>query len=241
MPRPAGVLGGAFRRFGVDGADASLRQAAWAARCVGRGEGTPLRHTDVAALADALDTCTVDRDTVIFERGEQGGGVWLVRAGRVELSLGSRRRRSVVCTLGSGDVDGDIQLLLDIAMPYTARALTEVTYLHMSAASFDLLMRANPELARYWMSSVAFRLTTSQDRILALLGRSLPEQVARLLLDEAEGGRVTLSQRTMAAMLGARRRSLKAVLEELENDNVIEINNGVIAIYDYDQLADQAG
>lgn len=97
--------------------------------------------------------------------------------------------------LRPGDVDGDVQLLLDMPMPYTARALTEVTYLYLSAPAFDALVQQKPTIARRWMSSIALRLATSQARILGLLGRSLTEQVARLLLDEAAEGKVTLTQR----------------------------------------------
>ena len=34
--------------------DARIRQAAWVARCVGRGEAAPLRPEDVTALAGML-------------------------------------------------------------------------------------------------------------------------------------------------------------------------------------------
>lgn len=241
VPSPAGVLANALRRFSGDGTEARLRQAAWVARCVGRGENAPLRRADIAALADVLEARTISRDTVMFRRGDRNSGVWIVREGRVELSVGARRRRAVVHVLHPGDVDGDVQLLLHMAMPYSARALTEVTYLHVGAAEFDPLIQRNPMLARRWMSSIAARLATSQTRILGLLGRSLTEQVARLLLDEAERGRVTLTQQTLAAMLGVHRPSLNRILTEMEDDDIIEISYGVIVIADYDRLVDLAG
>ena len=38
--------------------DARIRQAAWVARCVGRGESAPLRTDDVTALAGMLSLWT---------------------------------------------------------------------------------------------------------------------------------------------------------------------------------------
>jgi CRP/FNR family transcriptional regulator, cAMP and macrophage regulator len=237
---PAGALGRVLRRVGGTPADASVRQAAWIARCVGRGEAAPLRQTDVTALADVLQARAVARDAVLFRNGQRSAGVWIVRDGRVELSVGSGRRRVVVHLLQAGDVDGDIQLLLDMPMPYTARALTDSTCLHLADTDFDALLRHSPPLARRWMSSIAMRLATSQNRILGLLGKSLTEQVAKLLLDEAVNGTVALTQRTLSAMLGVQRPSLNKIVKDLENDNLITVGYGTIKINDGAALAKRA-
>jgi CRP-like cAMP-binding protein len=229
---PAAAVGHALRRLGGDMADNRLRQAAWVARCVGRGDGAPLRAQDVTALADVLAKRDAERGSVVFSAGEQRSGVWIIRDGRIELSVGSGRRRVVVQVLRPGDVDGDIELLLDMPMPYTARALTDATVLHLSCADFESLVHTNPAIARRWLSSVARRLAASQERIIALLGKSLTEQVARLLLDEAVEERVELTQRTMAAMLGVRRPSLNKVLKQLEADGLITIGYGTIQLTD---------
>ena len=106
LPVPAGI------------SEAQIRQAAWVARCVGRGQSAPLRPGDVTALASMLEVRTFPPGAVLFG-GRQPSGVWIVRDGRIELSVGSGRRRAVVQLLRPGDVDGDIQLLrpLFIASP----------------------------------------------------------------------------------------------------------------------------
>lgn len=236
-----GAVGHALRRLGGDSVDARLRQAAWVARCVGRGDGAPLRPDDVTALAGVLEMHATPRGAPVFTAGEQRSGVWIVREGRVELSVGSGRRRAVVHVLRPGDVDGDIELLLGMPMPYTARALTDATVLHLSGPGFEALVQTNPAIARRWLSSIARRLAASQDRILGLLGKSLTEQVARLLLDEAVEDRVELTQRTVAAMLGVQRPSLNKVLKQLEADGLISISYGTIDVTDRNGLAKRAG
>jgi CRP-like cAMP-binding protein len=227
LPVPAGI------------GEAQIRQAAWVARCVGRGQSAPLRPGDVTALASMLKVRTFPPGAVLFGGG-QPSGVWIVREGRIELSVGSGRRRAVVQLLRPGDVDGDIQLLLEMPLPYTGRAVSEVTCLFMDPDDFEELLATRPGIARRWLSSVAQRLAASQARILALLGGSLAAQAARLLADEAVEGRVELPQRTLAAMLGVQRPSLNKVLKDLERDGLIRISYSTIEVLDRAKLAARA-
>jgi CRP/FNR family transcriptional regulator, cAMP and macrophage regulator len=129
-------------------------------------------------------------------------------------------------------VDGDIQLLLGMPMPYTGRAIADTHCLFLASADFEQLLAARPPIARRWLSSVAQRLVASQARVLGLLGGSLTAQAARLLAEEADGGRVGLPQRTLAAMLGVQRPSLNKVLKELERDGLIRVGYAAIDIVD---------
>ncbi len=49
------------------------------------------------------------------------------------MSVGAGRRRTVVHVLRPGDVDGDISLLLDMPLPYTAHTLDDATLLSLTA------------------------------------------------------------------------------------------------------------
>jgi CRP/FNR family transcriptional regulator, cAMP and macrophage regulator len=224
----------------ADASEAQIRQAAWVARCVGRGQAAPLHPEDVTALASTLTVRRCSPGEVLFRVGEQSSGVWIVRDGRIELSVGSGRRRAVVQLLRPGDVDGDIQRLLEMPLPYTGRALSEVTCLFLARDDFEELLASHPAIARRWLSSVAQRLAASQARILALLGGSLTAQAAILLAEEAVDGRVELPQRTLAAMLGVARPSLNKVLKELERDGLIRISYSAIEIPDAARLAARA-
>lgn len=173
--------------FGWRANDDAVRQAAWVARCVGRSASSPLPPADVAALAAYLEVRHVQAGGVVFPADRSQGGVWIVHAGTVELAVGSGRRRVIVQLLHPGDVDGDIQWLLSMPPPYTARAIDQTDCLFIAAASFDRLLGEHPAVAHRWPSSVASRLAAAHSRLLGLLGRPLPAQVARLLVER--GGR----------------------------------------------------
>ncbi|WP_116045996.1 Crp/Fnr family transcriptional regulator [Amycolatopsis palatopharyngis] len=220
-------------------AEDAIRQAAWVARCVGRGDTAPLSQDDVSALAATLHSRTYERGEVLFRGGAATEGVWIVQRGRVELSAGSGRRRAVVQVLRPGDVDGDIQHLLDMPFPYTARAVDDSVVLSLTVEGFEQLL-SESRLARRWLSSVAQRLATSQGRIIGLLGRSLTAQVARLLLDEAVDEDVLLPQRTLAAMLGVQRPSLNKILKDFERRGLISVGYAAIHLVDSSALLDTA-
>lgn len=217
---------------GTEPADPQIRQAAWVARCVGRGAAAPLHPDDLSALAGSLTARQFETGTVLFALGQEPCGVWIVRQGQVELAVGSGRRRAVVDVLRGGDVDGDIPLLLDMPMAYTARALEDSTCLYLDRANFEALLASHPRIARRWLSSVAQRVSASQARLIGLLGRPLPAQLAQLLLDESTDGTVQLAQRTLAAMLGVQRPSLNKILKDFERDGLISVRYAEIALID---------
>src|SRR6266567_362115 len=220
---------------------AAVRAAAWIARCVGRGEAAPLRREDLAVLAADLELRPMEPGQVVFAAGRPPKGVWIVRSGLVELAVGSGRRRAVVALMRPGDVDGDIQLLLRMGPPYTARAVDESDCLFLSAAAFERLLAERPAIARRWLSSVAARLARSEARLVGLLGGSLAEQAARLLLDEGIDGLVPLPQRTLAAMLGVQRPSLNKLLRDFERQGLIELGYRSVRVLDQEGLKRRGG
>jgi CRP-like cAMP-binding protein len=241
--QPSSALGHALQLLSADEhqLDGLIRQAAWAARRVGRDATAPLRSSELAELSGIVQHRAVTKGDVLFRAGQRSSGVWIVTEGRYELLLSSRQRRAVVGELRPGDVDGDIPLLLDQPVPYAARAVTAGSCRYLSRAAFERLLVDRPELARRWTASVAQRLAAGQARVVALLGQPLVRQAVRLLLDEATEAVVRLPQRTLAAMLGVQRPSLNKVLKELERDGLIAVRYATIEIVDAFALGDLAG
>jgi CRP-like cAMP-binding protein len=240
--QPSSALGHALQLLSADEhqLDGLIRQAAWAARCVGRGTTGPLRSEELADLGGIVQHRAVAKGDVLFRAGQRSSGVWIVTEGRYELLLSSRQRRAVVGGLRAGDVDGDIPLLLDQPVPYAARAVTKGSCRYLGRDAFEQLLTDRPELARRWTASVTQRLASGQARVVALLGQPLIRQAARLLLDEAVEAVVRLPQRTLAAMLGVQRPSLNKVLKELERDGLIAVRYATIEIVDAFALGDLA-
>ena len=215
----------------------SIQEAAWVARCVGRSDTVPFSEQDLSALASYIARHSSEIGGKLFSAGEIPPGVYIIRSGLVELVVGSGPRRLVVGLLNPGEVDGDVQLLLHMPFPYTARAVGSVSYLFIERGAFERLLLEHPTVTRRWLSSVAARVASSQRRIVGLLGRSLSSQVARLLQDEAVDGRILLPQRTIAAMLGVHRPSVNKIIKDLEGRGVIKVGYREIHILNATALA----
>jgi CRP-like cAMP-binding protein len=124
--------------------DSAVREAAWVARCVGDPHTTPLTEADLSALASYLQPLEYERGAPVFRGGERPEGVWIVRSGMIELSTGGGPRKIVVQMLYPGSVDGDIQLILNMALPYSARALETSRCLFLTSEAFEALLREHP-------------------------------------------------------------------------------------------------
>ncbi|MCA1692435.1 MAG: Crp/Fnr family transcriptional regulator, partial [Actinobacteria bacterium] len=181
------------------------------------------------------------RGSVLFRQGQPQDGVWVLRSGTVELTVGDGRRPLVVQVLRPGDVEGDIALLLGQPPPYGAHALDDVVCLFLAASSFERLLADYPPVARRWLSSIASRLARSHLRIVELLGRPLAAQVAALLLDEAVESEVRFPQRTLAAMLGVHRQALNRTLKGFERQGAVGLAYGRITLSDPTHLQAVAG
>jgi CRP-like cAMP-binding protein len=224
------VEGGRVRRD--EEQSAAFRDALWVSRCVGRPESAPLRPDDIHELARFLQVRTLEPGEPLNHVGDRPSAVCIVREGCLELAVSTGSGRVVIQTLRPGSIDGDIQLLLDIPMPYETRANTATTCLLLGQEDFDRLLATHGQLSKRWLTSVAQRLARSHDRLTSLLGEPLEVQVAQLLLDESVDGVVVLPQSTLAALLGVRRPSVNRVLRKFHRAGLVHVSYGKVSVVD---------
>jgi len=218
------------------------REAAWVARCVGRGDWAPLAKDDLEELALRLSVRTYEPGSQLFVQGQSPDGVFIVRDGRVELVWrGPMRRRLIVQILHPGNVEGDIGMILSMPPPYSARALDLVEALVITPSDLESLLANRPQVSRRWLSSVAARLVHAQQRILQLQDRDVREKVALLLLDEERDGAVELPQESLAALLAVRRQTVNSVLREFERGGLVQTSYRLVRIEDRAGLEAIAG
>lgn len=220
---------------------ASLRHAAWIARCLGRGDLAPLGEDDVAELAAELGEQRYAAGTVLFRMGEAPARVHIVRSGMVELSRTLQGRKAVLQILRPGDVVGDVPLIVRMPEPYDARALADSLVLAIDSVTLFSLLDRRPRLARRWLVSVALRAADTQGRLVDLLAGGLEAQVAAVLVRQEDHGFVHLSQGVLAELVGGRRTSVNRVLKRLERDGLVRVHYGQVEVLDPVALASLAG
>ncbi len=169
----------------------------------------------------------------LFREGEQATAAYLIKEGEVDLYRGSGRKRDVVSRIGPGAVIGDIAMFSSEPYISSARVVS-----HVIAFQFDR-DRLLPELARSpaiclrWLVAGLSQLEKTQRRVINLMHKTVLAQVADLLVDEAdERGEITLSQATMATLLGASRQSVNEALSEMKSRGWLETGYRHVRVLD---------
>ncbi len=221
---------------------ADQQHIAWLARSFGRPDYLPLSPEDLEVLAIAAEIIKRYPGTHLFKEGEQAVAAYLIKEGEVDLYRGQGSGREVVSRIGPGAVIGDIAMFSGEPYISSAQAVT-----HVTAFQFDR-DRLLPELARSpaiclrWLVAGLSQLEKTQRRVINLMHKTVLAQVADLLLDEVDGrGEVTMSQSTMATLLGASRQSVNEALSEMKAKGWLETGYRLVRLLDQPALKDVAG
>jgi CRP/FNR family transcriptional regulator, cyclic AMP receptor protein len=188
----------------------------------------------------------------IFARGDPGDTLFVIEAGRVEISRTSLGgRRSVLNQMGPGEILGEIAMLDNLARSADATAATEVTLLCVSRAGFMDFLRNHPDAAMALISGLCARVRQAADMFedQAQLGARV--RLARCLTRIAkkwgaagEDGSVVLnaplSQAELGEFSGLARENVNRQMKALENEGILCHVEGAIRIVDPEALAEIA-
>jgi len=215
---------------------------AWLARSFGRTDYLPLSPEDLEALSKAGDFIDKYPGTHLFREGRESDAAYVIEKGEVELYRGEGRRRRVVGRVREGAVIGDIAMFRGAPYISSAKALGPVTAFRLDRGRLLPLLLERPVIALRWLVAGLSQLESTQRRVLRLMQRTVKEQVAELLLDEADRfGEVHLSQASLATLLGASRQSVNEALGELREIGAAATGYRRIRVLDTELLASVAG
>lgn len=211
---------------------------AWLARSFGRTDYLPLTPSDLEALADAGSFVEKYPGTHLFKEGEDSTAAYVVKSGEVELYRTRKDGELVVGRIGPGAVIGDIALFQGTPYISSARAVEAVDAYRLDRSRLLPLLIEHPVIAMRWLVAGLNQLERTQRQVIRLLHRTVLEQVAELIVDEADRfGEVRLSQASLANLLGSSRQTVNQALSELREAGAIETGYRVIRVVDRDALA----
>jgi uncharacterized membrane protein len=120
---------------------------------------SPMDDQERTALAAIMDEATFKPGQQIFHESDQGGICYVVRSGRVELSvIDENGEKLVVDVLEPGELCGELSLLDGGHRSTTAVALTEVETLVLERPEFLEFLRQKPDAALDVMTALAKRI-----------------------------------------------------------------------------------
>jgi CRP-like cAMP-binding protein len=207
------------------------------------GVGGGFGRTEMDALARRCPEQNIGAGQCLFQEGTPLTNVYVVRRGVVGLGRRAHGRRITFLLLRPGDIVGDVAALLGGVALFDAFAVTEAKVVVVPAAGFLAALDLRSPFSRQWAVGLGERLSALQARLEDVLGGDLRSRIASLLHHELESGSrvVSLTQQTIADLLGVPRTSVTRTLQGLQRQGIVDIGYGHIAVRDHAALASAAG
>lgn len=221
---------------------AEYQHFAWLARSFGRTDYLPLTPADLEALADAGTYIDKYPGTHLFKEGDDSVAAYVIQKGDVELYRTRAAGRRVVGRVHPAAVIGDIAMFQGHPYVSSAKAITAVRAFRLERTRLIPLLIEHPMIAMRWLVAGLGQLEATQRRVIRLMHRTVREQVAEVLLDEADTyGEVHLSQSSIADLLGASRQSVNEALAAFRSEGAIETGYRLIRVANPASLARASG
>jgi CRP/FNR family transcriptional regulator, cyclic AMP receptor protein len=175
----------------------------------------------------------LEREEVLFLKGDAGDALYAVRRGQIRIATGNASGRRLTLTLlGSGDVFGEVALL--DGQPRTADAVAvEPTDLYMiHRRDFIELLAKQPKVAvriiEFLCERIRWMSAQMEERTLMPLQTRLAHRL--VALSEDYGAEIHVSQEELAVFVGATRESVNRQLQTWRREGVIELSRNRIRL-----------
>ena len=125
-----------------------------------------LNEDDRVALAAVVDELKVPAGHTLFQAGDPGDSLFIVRVGEIELFIKDTAGQKIVLTTAEpGDMFGELAMLDSGPRTATALALTESEVLVLDRDDLVLLFQRKPEAALHMLAALS-GLTRKADELL---------------------------------------------------------------------------
>jgi CRP/FNR family transcriptional regulator, cyclic AMP receptor protein len=207
-----------------------------------------LSHEHLDQLAALARRRVYQRGEAVFYQGDPGGTLYVIVSGQVKVVVTSESGEEVVVAiLGPGDCFGELSLLDGEPRSATVRALDAVEAIALSRRDFLEVAQPTP-LTMELLILLARRVRQTDELAADMAFLDLRGRLAKTLLElakahgrraGAQGGveiELQITQRDLAAMIGATRESVNKLLSWYEDRGVIQRRSGHIVVVDRERL-----
>lgn len=171
---------------------------------------------------------------ILFEEGEPGNKMYVLRSGRVQLTRKVRGEEKILCVLPPGEAFGEMALLLERPRSATATIVEDATVLVIDAATFEEMIQSNAAIAVRLLKTLARRLQLANQQVETLLLPDLNHRVVHALMGLAEtigqlephGVRIPLTPAELADHVGTNSSDLQSVLDRLATARLVTPDAG---------------
>jgi len=178
----------------------------------------------------------VEKGQQIFAQGDVADSVFFIQRGKVKVTvLSENGKEAVVGILAQGQFFGESCLDGAKLRTSTCRAMEECVVTSLTKALMIATLNAEPEFSALFLAYLLARITRVEDDLIDQLFNSSERRLARLLLLLANFGKedgakrvpVTLSQATLAEMIGTTRPRVSFFMNKFRKKGFISYNGKI--------------
>ncbi len=200
-----------------------------------------LSEKHLEELSDITLEKTYRKNQVIFDQGDPGNSLIVIKSGLVKISLvDSNNHEFIVKTFSVNDFFGEMSLLDGGSRSATATAVEDTHALIIFRNNFISLIQKTPSMALGMLTELSNRLRTTTENISNLTFFDAYGKVAQCLLSLADklGKRdedgvtiqLTLSRQELANMSGLSRETFARILKEFQVRGCLKVQGKKIII-----------
>jgi len=137
-----------------------------------------LKEDDRQALANVVDSVTLAAGEVLFNAGEPGESLFVVRSGSIELFIKDTVGQKIVLTISeAGDLFGELSLLDSGPRTATAVALSETELLVLDRDDLLLLFEKRPDAALNMLAAMSTMTRKADELLRKRVSRNVNEEM----------------------------------------------------------------
>jgi uncharacterized membrane protein len=144
-----------------------------------------LDNEDRQDLAKLLDELHFAQGSRLFETGDQGEELYIVHAGKVEISIRNVTGEKIVLTVaGQGDLFGELSMLDNGPRTANAVAMEDTTLIVLKRDHLLHYFRKKPDAALDMISAMGAMIRKADDLLRTRVSRNVNEEIEKLTVFE---------------------------------------------------------
>lgn len=193
-------------------------------------------HKLLAQYGAGRTTADYRKNQNIFVQGQVADTVFFIQKGRVKVTVMSEHgKEAVVAILNEGQFFGEGCLNDQPLRKSTTSAMTDCSITSITKSVMLTAIRDKPQFSKLFMEHLLSRNSRIQEDVIDQLFNSSEKRLARLLLLLANYGKegspriapVTISQETLAAMVGTTRSRVSHFMNKFRKSGFIDYSGRI--------------
>jgi CRP/FNR family cyclic AMP-dependent transcriptional regulator len=195
-----------------------------------------LSADELMVLTRQASVRTYRKNTLLMEKGDEASSLYVILAGSVKVfSADDKGKEITLNELGPQDLVGELALIDDSRRTASVMTTETCRCLVLPKSSFLEFVRARPEVALRLLTVLAERVRRLTDEVERLALRDVYGRLVDTLNGRAvdEDGRLitdALTQRDLAALVGASREMVSRIFKDLKAGGYIALEGKRIVI-----------